>query len=1826
MEDIERQREKELVLETGQENSIRSLSLGMNEMLRMMHPIHDRIEDFNKRLEAVERKSKREVDIESREDMKFDINESTSFKARLPRRSADLKSQDHTFESPTGSDNESDTFGPSRRTGDRRKSLMEEDLTSSRRDRSPVQFLQTAPDYSHINLRKTTLWEFDTFVEQIKLHESKYGTVVRAATLIDKRVIQSLLASASNEGYDVTEISFYSLKLSHIAKLFRLHLKPTNKSDFEYKLSHNVFFPELSAKYEMSVTNFAPFFEALMIYMKSFKRIYDFLATANHKSVPNCDMKRGGTLACFIDKIPNGYGAAVLQTLGVHRFDDVDTMLQDFQDQIASDMRESKASRDLHLRLFAAKKHLSVATFGPSKRTEPSSAVGKQLNLIRQEDEVSDSGEEREVFHAPTQEDRFSDSEQDLAVVTTQVRATDYKKSDTVRGCQRMLFTGDCANKASCKFSHEKAVLQEMWKQYSKFLKESKYATTSLSNGSESMHNMTHVMCEVLHSMVPNTSILRAVYKSAKILVGDQFLKVDKTLFDTGALQGCYIDKTLVENNMDFLGPCLRKSKIAVIMADNKTTAYIENVARLKVQFEHAGKTYTVQEDFAVLDMHGGNQMIVGLPTIVFKLLTLFQNMLEDAVTNLCVIEDDSERFRVFTGEAEEIQEEADTPMPCAFNEFLHFTNISKEQALENYISLFTAHIAPEFAQQTKVIELLKVKGAQVFIPQNWDGINGIEPLELTFREEIPKSKPHARPVNPRLFENAKAEFLRLNEYMYRASNSDVASPLVIAPKATKPFIRFCGDYTKINKYIVNGHYPIPKVIHEIERLIQFKYFLDIDMKNAFHQIRLGPKTSSLLSLQTIWGQVEPLFLQEGVGPATGILQRVVVSIFEDFADWMIVVFDNFLLCAHDYDDAYKKLEKFLDRCIERNVWCNFEKSWFGFTEVLFFGYRCSNNRYEITDERMQGLIAVPFPESTKEMQRFLGMILFCSRHIEGYVDLVAPLYDMTKIDFSWDAKTWKRDFRADFEKVKRALLKAVSLFYPDYDLPWIVRPDCSDIGAGALLIQERTDENGVVSEEIINSAHKKFSGSARKWPPSKKEAFGVYFGPKSFEYYLRGKEFTIKTDHANLRYMETNTEPIIMRWWSLLQSFSMTIVYEKGKNQFAPDFLSRLHALQEQVMDYGEPHGDGVLQNCSSDSEEMELCLATEQPTSHNDPGFYLRQVHGGRMGHNGARRTYQLLNQHFEGHKITYAVVADFVATCAICQKDRLGMTDTITPTVRHLKPAHANSRIGMDLLTVTPTDKQGNTYIHVISNHFTHHIGLYPAKDKTALTAATALFQHVCAFGMTDELITDPGSDYTSEMMAHLTEWFGLRQTFSLVDRHESNGVECPSKLVLNLLRALVYDERIVNRWSEATVLPLIAFTINDFVSSEAGFSPFQLTFGRQSSVYNKLPAGANPEQHVHEFVKLLNDDLTLLRQISKEFQSKLILKRTEKNPEQPNEYQPGDFVLFQISKDKPRPSKLTPSFKGPFSVISQRNNDVECRHVVGGHIEFFHVSRLKIFHGSAEEAYKAALLDNDQFVVKEFLAYRGEPLKRTTMQFEVQFEEGSILWLPWSLELFDNVHYEVFCRGNPELYVLVFGAKEADDFVKRKNKEIITSAKPGDTCFVDIRYYGAAWSESIGLPDFDHRKYVVEHKYVKWANSKQTEIIAECKLFNELFTHKGYFVFSYGSVQVYNPKTMTRLDKSWITRFPKLLPDDRGVVAEPKQKQVAPVVSKAMVNKDNPTVVARPAQEKDTPTVVKALVNKDNPSAKVVDPRAGLRRKKQIPSKFRVNNLSQQEEDL
>lgn len=215
--------------------------------------------------------------------------------------------------------------------------------------------------------------------------------------------------------------------------------------------------------------------------------------------------------------------------------------------------------------------------------------------------------------------------------------------------------------------------------------------------------------------------------------------------------------------------------------------------------------------------------------------------------------------------------------------------------------------------------DLLLTKGLLVFVPTNWEGVNGMEPLELGFHDLPDGHKAPTRPIYPKLQATSLEKFRRLCKYFYEACNSPWATPLVIAPKATAPFVCFCGDYKWVNKHIVPDKFPISHVFTEVSRIAQHRVFLDIDWTNAFHQRALAYHSSQVLAVQTPWGLFRPRFMLEGITPATAELNRMQDEIYGDL-EYVITIHDNMLVLTDTYQQAYERLETVLDRAIARNL------------------------------------------------------------------------------------------------------------------------------------------------------------------------------------------------------------------------------------------------------------------------------------------------------------------------------------------------------------------------------------------------------------------------------------------------------------------------------------------------------------------------------------------------------------------------------------------------------------------------------------------------------------------------------------------------------------------------------------------------------------------------------------------------------------------------------------------------------------------------------------------------------------------------------------------
>ena len=829
-------------------------------------------------------------------------------------------------------------------------------------------------------------------------------------------------------------------------------------------------------------------------------------------------------------------------------------------------------------------------------------------------------------------------------------------------------------------------------------------------------------------------SSVASVCTGAIVVSSSRRLKLPNVLFDTGALHGSYISKDLIDRYRQNVKSRIRKVSGEVVLGDSSTRVKVNERISLPMEFvDWKGKIYTGMVDFCVWSMPGLDA-IIGLPDILLHFLGFLVDMLEasrneqqcvDFKAVFSLEERYQDLIRPWTVEHDpEAPEEAESYVPCDFTGPLYYLSKPHEEVLEEYRNTFEEHVAEDWRKKTKVLELLNSEKARgVFCPAEWKGINGFEPLELQFKPDMPEVyKPAVRPINPRLYEDASKEFKRMEGYMYTDSDSPIASPLVIAPKATKPFIRICGDYVWVNRWLHVGHYYIPHVMKELEKAAGYKYFMDLDLTNSFHQIKLGPITSSKLSVVTPWGLRRPVYLPEGVAPASGTLQKMVMSLFDDFRDWTICIFDNILVLCNDYDDGMIKLEKIIDRCYERNVVMKFSKSWIGFQQVKFFGYKVTPGKYEMDEERKQAVAAAPFPNGPKAMQRFLGVAVFFNEFIPDFATVTGHLYDMIKPTFKWEPATWTIDYQSEYEKVKEALTGSVAKYFPDYSLDWILRVDASKIAVCAVLLQIIIVNNKEVYHPI-GFKSMKLSGSATNWDAHKREAYGCYWGVKVFSYYLHGKKFILETDHANLLYMEKSEVYIVVRWRIYLQSFMFLLRHISGKKNIVADWGTRMYALTNA-------ENNGELLNPDSTVEII-------------DCDNMLKQVHGGRMFHYGPRKTWQLLGKYFPGHKVPFRKVVEYCLECIRCQKDKKVWVKDIQPIVRTVIPDGFRARLGIDTLTITPADEDDNCLAIVIVNLKTKHVMIYPAKGYDADTAAAAIFVYITRYGLFDEIISDPGS---------------------------------------------------------------------------------------------------------------------------------------------------------------------------------------------------------------------------------------------------------------------------------------------------------------------------------------------------------------------------------------------------------------------------------------------------------------------------------------------------
>ena len=152
-------------------------------------------------------------------------------------------------------------------------------------------------------------------------------------------------------------------------------------------------------------------------------------------------------------------------------------------------------------------------------------------------------------------------------------------------------------------------------------------------------------------------------------------------------------------------------------------------------------------------------------------------------------------------------------------------------------------------------------------------------------------------------------------------------------------------------------------------------------------------------------------------------------------------------------------------------------------------------------------------------------------------------------------------------------------------------------------------------------------------------------------------------------------------------------------------------------------------------------------------------------------------------------------------------------------------------------------------------------------------------------------------------------------------------------------------------DPTILALIQHHFNSSVCAETGHQSFVMMMGSADALYYQIEPEIEKAAIATDFVKHLDENIRLIREISSQYHAGLAEKRLGEDRKR-NQYAVGDPVLKSVkTPTMPRkPTKLGVDFTGPWEVLEVHSNDYKCRHITENDEKVFHVDMLKPYYGT------------------------------------------------------------------------------------------------------------------------------------------------------------------------------------------------------------------------------------------------------------------------------------
>jgi len=388
-----------------------------------------------------------------------------------------------------------------------------------------------------------------------------------------------------------------------------------------------------------------------------------------------------------------------------------------------------------------------------------------------------------------------------------------------------------------------------------------------------------------------------------------------------------------------------------------------------------------------------------------------------------------------------------------------------------------------------------------------------------------------------------------------RPSSSPYSCPILLVKKKDGK-LRFCSDLRALNKVVVFDSEPLPDIDSIFSKLSKAKFLSKIDLSKGYWQVPMKESDCHKTAFSTPFGHFEWVVMPFGLKIAGAIFSRLMRKVLlplqrDDIDNFM----DDIIVASDTWSQHLEALQVLFSRLAEVNISARPSKCFLGFSQLEFLGHCVGSGKVWPVDEKVEKILSAERPKTKKAVRSFIGLASYYRKFCPHFAEIALPLTNLTKGKMPNNV-VWSQECENAFVNLKKRLSSKPICVLADPELPFTLRTDASDVGLGAVLLQDHG-----LGLQPVAYASKKLTDTERAYATIEKEAYAILWGVNRFHLYLYGRQFTLQTDHKPLQYLEKvkSTNGRLTRWAIQLQSFRYVIEAIPGSENVGADYLSRL-------------------------------------------------------------------------------------------------------------------------------------------------------------------------------------------------------------------------------------------------------------------------------------------------------------------------------------------------------------------------------------------------------------------------------------------------------------------------------------------------------------------------------------------------------------------------------------------------------------------------------------------------------------------------------------------